>query len=248
VALQRPSTAASLAAFDAGAGGVLALLGPTLAHVGLVRPMVGFETFLLGTAIALLGLVLGGIGLRATRGGRRAGRDRAWFAVGVGGVALVALLLAASPGRGLPAINDITTNPEDPPAFEVAARQPANRGRNMAYPPSFAAQQREAYPDLRPIDVDLPPVEAFERARRSAQALGWEITLSDPERGLLEARDTSLIFRFVDDVAIRVRPHDGGSVIDVRSKSRDGKGDLGANATRIRRFAAEVASEGSPGL
>ncbi len=56
----------------------------------------------------------------------------------------------------------------------------------------------------------------------------------DPETGRVEARDMSLVFRFVDDVVVRVRPGTSGSVVDIRSRSRDGRGDLGINAARIR--------------
>lgn len=52
-----------------------------------------------------------------------------------------------------------------------------------------------------------------------------------PERS--KATDTSFWFRFKDDVVIRVRAADGGTVVDVRSVSRVGQGDLGANAARI---------------
>ena len=87
----------------------------------------------------------------------------------------------------------------------------------------------------------MPPREAYEAAREAAETLGWHITLSDPARGVIEARDTSKLFRFVDDVAIRVRPGaSGGSVVDIRSKSRDGQGDLGVNAKRIRTFTAKL--------
>jgi len=237
---QRPSTLAVLAAALAGTGGVLAVAGPLLANLALVRPLAGFATFALGGLLALLGLVLGGFGLRATRGGRP-GRRRAWFAVAAGAAVVAALVSGALAGRGLPRINDITTNPEDPPVFEVAAGAAANRDRDMAYPAEFAPLQREAYPDVAPIHLALPPAEAFERAHQAARALRWEVLLADPARGLIEAQSVSRLFRFVDDVAIRVRPADGGSVVDVRSKSRDGKGDLGANAARIRAFAAELA-------
>ena len=55
--------------------------------------------------------------------------------------------------------------------------------------------------------------------------------------GRIEASDRTLVFRFVDDVVIRLRPaRGGGTQLDVRSKSRDGRGDLGANAGRIRAF------------
>jgi len=58
--------------------------------------------------------------------------------------------------------------------------------------------------------------------------------------GWTDASETTAVFRFVDDVTIRVSPSADGALIDVRSKSRDGRGDLGANAARIRRFAAEA--------
>ena len=44
------------------------------------------------------------------------------------------------------------------------------------------------------------------------------------------------MFHFVDDISVRIRPAAGGSRIDIRSKSRDGQGDIGANAARIRTF------------
>jgi len=243
---QQPSLAAAFAAFSAGAGAVLAATGIVLAHSAVTTPFTGFRVFLLGGLGALVGLLAGAIGLLATRGGRP-GRDRAWFGVATGLFVVAAIFAGASRGRGLPRINDITTNPGDPPQFEVAARQEPNRGRDMAYPAGFAAQQRSGYPDLAPIALDVPPVDAFERARRAAESLGWEIAESDPSRGLIEARQSSFLFRFVDDIAIRVRAQGPGSVIDVRSKSRDGQGDMGVNAARIRAFAAEIQAGGTAG-
>ena len=243
---ERPSIVATIAAFVAGAGAVVAAIGIVLAHFGVAAPFTGFRTFLLGGLGALGGFLISGIGLFATRGGRP-GRDRAWFGLAAGLFVVAAIFAGASRGRGLPRINDITTSPDDPPQLEAAARQDPNRGRDMAYPASFAAQQRAAYPDLAPIALDLPPVDAFERARRAAESLGWQIALSDPARGLIEARQTSWLFRFVDDIAIRVRAHGAGSLIDVRSKSRNGQGDLGANAQRIRAFAAELKAAGANG-
>ena len=69
-----------------------------------------------------------------------------------------------------------------------------------------------------------------------AESLGWEIVESRPQDGHLEARDTSRVFRFVDDVVVRIRADRRGTRVDLRSKSRDGRGDLGANADRIREF------------
>jgi uncharacterized protein (DUF1499 family) len=93
---------------------------------------------------------------------------------------------------------------------------------------------RESYPDLASLAVPDAPADALLRAERAAESLGWEVIAKDGSRGTLYARDETALFRFVDDVVVRVTPTDDGSLIDVRSKSRDGRGDLGANAARIR--------------
>jgi uncharacterized protein (DUF1499 family) len=240
MAIQRSSRLAAIAAAIAGAGAVVALAGVVCAHFAVVTPFTGFRAFLLGNLLALIGLILGAFGLRATRGGV-GGRDRAWFAVIVGALALGLMVAGALPGRGAPRINDFTTNPADPPQFEYAKRDPETRGRDYSYPVGFAEQQRAAYPDLAPIPLNVPPREAYEAARAAAESLGWHITLSDPARGVIEARDTSKLFRFVDDIAIRVRPGaDGSSIVDIRSKSRVGQGDMGVNTKRIRTFTAKI--------
>ena len=57
-----------------------------------------------------------------------------------------------------------------------------------------------------------------------------------PAEGRMEATDTTRWFGFKDDVVVRVRPEGAGSRVDVRSVSRVGRGDVGANAARIRAF------------
>ena len=212
------------------------LLGPVLIHAGAVSPMFGFQwMFGLGLLEAIAGLAVGLVGLRLTKAGSPlAGRGFAWTGVGAGLVAVALLVVALRPGAGLPTINDITTNPEDPPVFSA-------RDRDMRYPAErFAPQQRAAYPDLQPIRVSSTPEKALLLARQTAESLGWEIVSFDPSAGRLEARAVSRIFRFVDDIAVRVRPLEAGAVVDVRSKSRDGRGDLGANARRIRAYSAAI--------
>ena len=230
----------SRVAVVAGALGALGifdiLLGPILIHAGAVSPMFGFQwLFGLGLLEAIAGLVVGLLALYRTRAGSGlGGRGFAWTGIGSGAAAVAILFMALRPGAGLPAINDITTDPEDPPLFSAT-------DRDTSYPAErFAPQQREAYPDLEPILVSSAADEALVLARETAESLGWEIVSVDPAAGLLEAREVSRIFRFVDDIAVRVRPMRAGAVIDVRSKSRDGRGDLGANARRIRAFTAAV--------
>ncbi len=155
------------------------------------------------------------------------------------------------PARALPTIHDISTDIADPPLFSErtvalrgAASNPIVRGT------ALDAMQRAAYPTLEGLDSALPPVEAVRRAEEIAGALGWELTAVDAATGFVEARETTFWFGFVDDVAVRIRTTPQGSRIDLRSVSRVGRGDLGANAARIERFLAawrerEAAGNGS---
>jgi uncharacterized protein (DUF1499 family) len=222
----------------AGSIGVAALVlfvaGPLAIQLGAVEPFAGFRTFLLGALLGLVALALGLIGLFLTRpAAYRAGRGRALLGAALGALLLGVTLAAARGGAGVPAINDITTNPDDPPGFTA---DPSGLGRDMGYPADFAAQQRAGYPDLAPIVVALPPSDALARVAALFAQYGWVVTRSDPISHTLEGTDTSRLFLFVDDISVRVRPQGSGSVVDVRSKSRVGRGDMGANAARIRRL------------
>ncbi|WP_369676609.1 DUF1499 domain-containing protein, partial [Enterococcus faecium] len=57
------------------------------------------------------------------------------------------------------------------------------------------------------------------------------------------ATDTTMWFGFKDDVVIRVTAKGDGSELDIRSKSRVGKSDLGKNAERINQFIAQLSTE-----
>lgn len=226
----------AVAAAALGALGVFdAAVGPALIHLGAISPIFGFQYFFgLGLLEGLLGLLVGLFALFRTRPGpRRSSRPLAWIGVGCGALLVGILLFGVRNSFGLPAINDITTNLQNPPTF---SSDPSGMGRDMRYPASFAPQVRKAYPDLTPLHTAAPPAEALRRAEQTARALGWQVVRVDPGQGTLLARDTSRIFEFVDDILVRVRPLGSGSVVDVRSKSRVGKGDLGANARRIRAF------------
>ena len=228
------SRVATVSAAIATSALVLLVLGPALTMSGLVTPMVGFNMFGLGGLLSLVGLVLGLLGLVFTRASTGAsGRGRAAIAIVVGIGAVAVIIGNANPD--LPPINDITTDVVDPPQFEAALDHGPNRGRDMSYPgEEFAAAQQPAYPDLGTISIAKPSGEVFETVDRAMQRLGWEITRRDRSAGALEASETSRVFRFVDDVVVRIRPSASGSTVDIRSKSRDGRGDLGANAARIR--------------
>ena len=165
----------------------------------------------------------------------------------IAAAALVLNLLVAAPplvlyrqAQGLPKIHDISTDTADPPAF-VAVLPLRQGARNpVEYRADTAAQQRIGYPDIAPLRLDVPPAEAFARAERAARAMGWEVVAVVPSALRIEATATTLLFGFKDDVVIRIRPQGQGSLVDVRSLSRIGGSDVGANAARIRSFLAKL--------
>ena len=233
------AAAAPILALISGALAVLGLLG---AYLGLLAPLTGFQMFAAGALLGgFLTLVVSLVAIVTTRGGRDpVGRQKALIGGGVGLGLLLIVFGAASTGGDAPPINDITTDLENPPQFAPSSVVPEYAGRDMSYPPEFVAVVREHYPDLKPIDLPDPPAVAYGQALAVAEALGWEIVASDPHGLVFDARDVTALFRFVDDVTVRVVPRGTGSRIDVRSKSRDGRGDLGANAARIEAFAQEI--------
>ena len=97
------------------------------------------------------------------------------------------------------------------------------------------------YADLQPQRFAQPYERVFEAALTTARAQGWDVTTNDRDRGEIAAVATTRLLRFKDDITINVT-HDGdGAVVNVRSHSRIGKGDLGTNARRIRCFQADLA-------
>jgi uncharacterized protein (DUF1499 family) len=100
------------------------------------------------------------------------------------------------------------------------------------------------YPDIQPQRFNQPFDKVFEAATGAAQALGWEMREIDRGQGIIEAiAPTALLkyLRFKDDVTVTITGEGDSTIVNVRSKSNLGKGDLGINARRIRAFQAELA-------
>jgi len=135
--------------------------------------------------------------------------------------------------RTTPPINDISTDTEDPPVFWFTAT-PSD------YPAQNAEPQRAAYPEVRPLDLPLPADDAFAAVLALVEARGWDVLAADPAESQIEAIATSRLFAFADEVAIRVTGTDIGARIDMRSRSRLGQIDRGANARRIEAFLTDL--------
>lgn len=170
-----------------------------------------------------------------------------------GTVALVALVAALTAvgipyawqrrAQSVPPIHDISTDLENPPAFQAVVPLRADAPNTLDRPPMLAQQQRDGYPDLAPLTLPLPRDRVFNRALDTAEDMGWEIVRTDAAAGLIEATDTTTWFGFKDDVAVRVTAWGSGTRVDVRSVSRVGRSDAGTNARRIHGFLERLAGE-----
>lgn len=147
------------------------------------------------------------------------------------------LLISLLAGRGdYPPIHDVTTDIKDPPVFTMAMAQRPEGANSLEIDPQAISAQQEAYPDVQTIRTSLDIEAAFDRALAVAGDLGWDIYHQDRNAGVIEAVETTEIMAFKDDIVIRLRSNAQGTKVDLRSVSRVGIGDIGANAKRIRAF------------
>jgi uncharacterized protein (DUF1499 family) len=187
---------------------------------------------------AYLGIFAAGLGVLSLLwrppGGRR---WLAALAVLAGATAALVPYRWMLQAQRVPPIHDITTDTEHPPEFRVVLRLRADAPNPADYGgPGIAAQQRKGYPDIVPLALEQPPADVFPRALDAAQEMGWEVVAADSAAGRIEATATTAWFGFKDDVVVRISPDAGGSKVDVRSVSRVGQSDVGANAKRIREY------------
>lgn len=146
-------------------------------------------------------------------------------------------------GAGAPLIHDISTDLSNPPEFIKAPSLRKPSDNSLKYQTANIPQQQQAYPELNSLISSLSVPAAQKRAYKIASEMGWLVYYQND--GHLEAEARSFWFGFVDDVAIRIQASDDGSIIDLRSASRTGKGDLGVNAKRIKAFSTLFAQTDS---
>jgi len=215
---------------------LLVLLAGPATKFGLLPWQAGLGIFALAALLAGIGGLSSVVSLLRRRGGRVA-----VIAAAAGIAAFAVLMASVVAGRAVPPINDITTDPDNPPAFVTITA--ATRGTDavpLSYDPSFAAQQAAAYPEVRPLIVALPPAEVFPKLLAAAEAMDWAIVSSDQASGRIEATATMPWWGFKDDIVVVMSPDGIGTRVDVRSKSRVGKSDLGVNAERIQDYLGRV--------
>lgn len=215
-----------------------------------------FGTLATPAAMNLLAVSLGGlflaiivavIGLIRIWFGGQIGAAQAFTGIAIALIGLAVPLWYLSHFFLLPRLNDIETTPRQPMQFkQLAAMRPADSNR-VAEPDLAAAEEQEkAYPDIRPMELERSATETFDIVHEAVKRLGWTIVLNEPPGdgapGRIEATTRTSIMGYTDDELIRVTGDDTRAFIDVRSVSRYGMHDLGANAEHIRTLFAEVQS------
>lgn len=148
----------------------------------------------------------------------------------------------------LPFIHDITTDTQNPPTFTAAIMDERAKTegvntldyvgkKDLREKKLVSVLQTRDYPAVRPLVMSDDPDVVFGEAKQVALQMGWNIVSEDVASGKIEATASTFWYGFKDDIVIRVRPSEGGgSVLDIRSISRVGASDLGANAARIKTF------------
>ena len=239
--------------------GTLAVAAAPLGHRTGLLPAGGALGLVAVALLPLLWVLAAGL-LRLARGGLAQVDRRTGAGLLLAAVASAIPIATVALSIGAPPIHDITTDADDPPRFDAIVAMRGGGSNPLEYRgPELAATQRAAYPDIQPLQLAGDPDELADVAVAVAEALGWQVVAvesfgaeelreaerngrraPEPYRGvLIEATATTFWFGFKDDVAVRLRSAGGApgaTTADVRSISRVGIGDLGANAARIREF------------
>jgi len=227
---------------------VLTAAGIALAHFGVTAPIIGFLTFVAGFVFGLIALFTSILALLVMLFSRRR-RIALGRAVAGGILSLIVVMpvLQVLRTHQYPEINDITTDTAAPPEFVPAGDLTPDKVGAMKYDRAkYAAVQQGFYTNLTPLKMEGPPDDVFKKAEIIAGEIpSWRITMNDAGSRTIEGVATSGLFHFRDDFVIQVRPQaGGGALVEMRSKSRDGKGDLGVNYNRIEGFFTDL--QGSP--
>jgi len=198
---------------------------------------VGFTILRWAFWFALAGGVLSLAGLVIARDRPRATIFAALIGIIIGVVAVYIPWTWKQTLDSLPYIHDISTDTENPPEFVAAATLRKPGDHPVAYDGKEVADlQHKAYADLAPLTTKASKEKVFEAAKAALLSMGMHLADADPAQGRIEANQTSLLYGFTDDMVVRIATGADGTKVDVRSKSRVGRSDLGQNAKRIRTF------------
>lgn len=222
---------------------ILALLGFPIAVVGFRLDAFPFPisfqiityTVYLSAAVFILGMLMSFI-KRANSDLAKSARTAAMIAL----LPLIGLGTQIFTAKSVPGIHNISTDVVNPPKFDkVVALRGENTNPLEYNVEKTASVQTQAYPQVKTLLTDLSASDAHARAKAVVESMGLELVNSDVSNGIIEATETTTIWGFKDDLVIRIAEQDGKTAVDLRSVSRIGISDLGANAKRIEKFLAK---------
>src|SRR6201995_4616579 len=220
-----------------------------IVRFGFLEMKPAIATFFGALGLAALSILIGLAGFAAIWQNGTRGMSRILLAFVISAAVLAYPAYLAYKYRKLPQIHDITTDPIDPPRFEALARLRSGDGANTAvYAGLYSAeQQRQAYPDIEPVQLEIPVDRAYAIALRLVNKRKWlvidERAPAPPRRtGTIEAVARTPTMGFREAVGIRVTPDGEDSRVDIRSSSRYFESDLGSNASRITKFIDELST------
>jgi uncharacterized protein (DUF1499 family) len=246
---RKGSRLSSIGIWTALIGIVLAALSGLGARAGVLSPFASMGAYAAGSLLLLIALITAGLGLLRSGGSAgTASRPATWLAL-LAGLAVTANNgFVMNQGRGAPGIHDITTDTDNPPAFVavVPLRQVAGQNPPEYSGPETAAAQKLAFPDLQPLYIAQPANVVFAAAMAVVAEKGWTLVDANEAEGRIEATAETGWVRFKDDVVIRIQPGSDQTRVDVRSKSRVGRGDMGVNARRVRDYLGSLQSRLAP--
>ncbi len=235
--------ARNLAVFSA----VAVVVSIIIVRFGFLEVKPALATFFGALGIAVLSILVGLAAFVAIWQNGSRGMSRILIAMVIDAAILAYPAYLGLQYRKLPPIHDITTDAIDPPQFEALARLRSGDGANTAvYAGLYSAeQQRQAYPDIETVELEVPPQRAFDIALQLVTRRKWLIIdqrgPQPPRRiGHIEAVARTPIMGFREDVSIRVTPDGEDSRVDIRSSSRYFESDLGSNAARITKFIDDI--------
>ena len=156
---------------------VVTVMAVLLIRMGRVDYGAGFVVMGAGLALAMLAVVLALLAfIRIWQEGRRG------LGSAVKGMLIATAVLAypawfAGKAVTLPPINDMTTDTDNPPQFSRSRAVLEARGGRVPpdQPREVREAQREAYAQVAPLTLDVPPDEAFELVQKAALNRGWQI-------------------------------------------------------------------------
>ena len=226
---------------------VLLIAAPMGYKYGSSLLMSSLGTVMLALLVAVL-VALCSLGLLLYVNKHQLLKDRKLLliALAVSVIPMIGVLPSVLKGTSVPPIHDISTDTSSPPVFHTIVNQRLIGAKeesivnDLAYgagfdsPAELAELQHAAYPGLQTLLLDADVVSVVALTSQLLTESGMDVVNIDAELGIVEATATTFWFGFKDDVVVRIRPTRTGSKVDVRSVSRVGQSDLGANAARVQ--------------